>query len=102
MEVIAKNPVNRRLQGFKEVLKSQSAQDIFNTMKNDGCLTDADGIAIFGSQDPAEELFIRMEKSKKAGLINLLDYRWQLLPWIEVELIVVTNTGMHRYTHKEP
>jgi hypothetical protein len=102
MDTVAKNLTVRRLQGFKEILKSQSVQDILHTMKNDRVFNDAELSAITTAQDVVEETFIHLEKAKKEGKITLLDFRWQLLPWVEVELILVTDVGMHRYVHKEP
>lgn len=101
MDAIAKNIVTRRLQAFREIVKTCSVVDITNQMITDGALHENDKVAILGSYDQPEELFIRLEKAKKAEKINMLDYRWQLLPWIEVELIAVTDHGIHRYTHRE-
>jgi hypothetical protein len=102
MDFIAKNIVTRRLQAFREIMGSCSVLDIIEQMKIDRVFDENDKIAILGSHDKPEELFIRLEKAKKAQKINILDYRWQLLPWIEVELIIATDNGIHRYGHKEP
>ncbi len=101
MDFIAKSIIPRRLQAFREVVKSCSVVDIATQMLTDGVISEQDKGNIFGSYDPAETLFILLEKAKKAEKITILDYRWQLLPWIEVELIVVTEHGIHRYIHKE-
>lgn len=101
MDYVAKSIIPRRLQAFRELTKSCSIVDIANQMIIDGVISDQDKVNIFGSYDQPEQLFILLEKAKKAGKITILDYRWQLLPYIEVELIVVTDHGVHRYVHKE-
>jgi hypothetical protein len=101
VDYVAKSIIPRRLQAFRELTKSCSVVDIADQMIIDGVISDQDKINIFGSYDQPEQLFILLEKAKKAGKITILDYRWQLLPYIEVELIVVTDHGVHRYVHKE-
>jgi hypothetical protein len=101
VDYVAKSIIPRRLQAFRELTKSCSIVDIANQMIIDGVISDQDKVNIFGSYDQPEQLFILLEKAKKAGKITILDYRWQLLPYIEVELIVVTDHGVHRYVHKE-
>lgn len=101
MEAVAKKMIVRRLQAFKEITKTCAIDDIITHMMTDRVFKEEDKQAIISSLDRQEELFIRLEKAKKAEKISILDYHWQLLPWIEVELVIVTDNGIHRYIHKE-
>lgn len=101
MDYVAKSLNNRRLQGFKEILNTCTVDDIVAQMITDGVFTKEDQRRIASSSDPKETLFIALETAKKEDKIQILDYHWQLLPWIEVELVMVTNNGIHRYAHKE-
>ena len=93
---------HRKLQALKILLSNTyDALHIAKIMLDDNVFTNDDMEAIKTAYDRSEELFIRVEKYKKAGKLDLVHYEWSMLPNISVKISIVGPAGMREFSYGE-
>lgn len=98
----SQNRNHRKLQALKLLLENTyDAIHIAKTMKDDMVFSSDDFEKVKGAYDRSEELFMMLERAKKAGKLDLVDYEWQMLPIVSVKLTVVGPSGVREFTYGE-